>query len=164
MALSESGDENVIEAIVVVVTYRNSEAENGNSQPGAASHVGESPVMIVVIELGSGRAAEWMSREVCPVHQQNVGIAVIVVVDERAARPHGFGEPLLSECAVVMREVNAGSSGDVLEMNLGVGISSQANDDEPQKDREMKEFSEHEFFVTPGPRSERLSHLFRCSR
>src|SRR5436305_1409564 len=163
MALSESGDEHVVEAIVVVVTDGNSEAENGNSQPGAASHVREGPVMIVVIEPGSGRAAAWMSGEVCPVHQQNVRIAVIVVIDERAAWPHGFGEPFLSERTVVMREVYASLRGDVLKMNLGLSISTQANDDEPQGNRDMKDFTKHQFFVTPGLCSEGVSHLFRCS-
>src|SRR5690348_17286550 len=90
-----------------------------------------------------------MPGEVCPVHQQNVGIAVIVVVDERAARPHGFGEPLPSESPIVMREVNAGLRGDVLEMNLGLSISSQADDDEAEGYRKLKEFSGHEFSVAP---------------
>ncbi len=107
-------------------------------QPSAASHIGERAVVIIVIKLGSGRAGVRMSGEVCPVDQQDVRITVIVVVNEGAAWTHGFGEPLLTERTVVVREVNAGLGGDVLEMNLGVSISKQANHDEPQRDRDMK--------------------------
>src|SRR5208282_4324320 len=52
------------------------------------------------------------------IHQENVGIAVIVIVDESATRTHGFRQPLLSERAVVVSEVDACLRGDVAKMNL----------------------------------------------
>ena len=119
MALAECGNEDIIEAIVVVVTYRNSKSENRNSKPGAASHIGERAVVIIVIKLGRRRAGVRMSGEVCPVDQQDVRVTIIVVVNEGAAWTHGFGEPLLTERTVVVREVNAGLGGDVLETEFG---------------------------------------------
>jgi hypothetical protein len=49
------------------------------------------------------------------VDKQDVGKAVVVVIDEGAARAHGFREPLFSEGSVVMGEVDTGLGGDVAE-------------------------------------------------
>ena len=59
-----------------------------------------------------------VSREICAVDEKNVGISVVVVVDEGAAGAHGFGEPLLAEGAVVVGEVDSGLGGDVAEVDL----------------------------------------------
>ena len=56
-----------------------------------------------------------MAGPVLAVHEQDVGPAVVVVVDEGAAWPHGFGKPLFPEGAVVVGEVDAGLGGDVAE-------------------------------------------------
>ena len=61
-----------------------------------------------------------MAGEISAVNQDDVGIAIVVVVDERASRPHGFRQPLLSERAVVVCEVNTRLRGDVVEVN-GLG-------------------------------------------
>ncbi len=74
--------------------------------------------MIVVIELQRGRAGVGMSREIFTIDEDDVGIAVIVVVNEGAARAHGFGQPLLAEGAVVVGEVDAGLGSDVAELDL----------------------------------------------
>ena len=59
-----------------------------------------------------------MSGPIFAIDQQDVGIAVVVVVDEGAARAHGFRQPLLSEGAVVVGEMNSGLRGDVAESDL----------------------------------------------
>jgi hypothetical protein len=59
-----------------------------------------------------------VSGKVLAINQENVGIAVIIVVNEGAAWTHGFRQPLLSERAVVMREMNSRLRGDVAETNL----------------------------------------------
>ena len=56
-----------------------------------------------------------VTRPVRAVDEQDVGPAVIVVVDEGAAGAHGFGQPLFPEGSVVVGEVDAGLGGDVAE-------------------------------------------------
>ena len=75
------------------------------------------PLPIVVIELQRGRASVRMAGKIVAVDQDDVGIAVVVVVDEGAARAHGFRQPLLAEGAVVVGEVNSGLCGDVAEVD-----------------------------------------------
>src|SRR4029077_18972021 len=118
MALADSGNENVVEAVVVVVADGDSESEERNAEAGLARHVGEGAVMIVVVELQRGRAVFGMAGPVLAVDEQDVGKPVVVVIDERAAGAHGFREPFLSEGSVVVREVDAGLGGDVAEGNL----------------------------------------------
>ncbi len=52
---------------------------------------------------------------VVSIDQQDVGEAVVVVVDEGAAGAHGFRKPLFPESSVVVSEVDAGLGGDVAE-------------------------------------------------
>jgi hypothetical protein len=56
------------------------------------------------------------------IHEQNVGITIIVVINEGAARTHGFGEPLFSEGAVVVGEMDSGWRRDVAENLLRGGM------------------------------------------
>src|ERR1700704_2754339 len=118
MPLTECGDEEVVEAIVIVVGDRDAQAEHRYSESGLASHVGEGAVVIVVIELERGCGAFRMSGPVVTVYQNNVGIAIVVVVNESAARPHRLRQPLFSERAVVVSEMNSGLRRDVAEVDL----------------------------------------------
>src|ERR1019366_6845614 len=118
MALADGGNENVVEAVVVVVADRDAQSEEQNAQARLARYVGESAVVIVVVELQGGRAVLGVAWPVLTVDQQDVGKAVVVVIDERAAGAHGFREPFFSEGSVVVREMNAGLRGDVAEGNV----------------------------------------------
>src|SRR5437667_12668090 len=119
MALTERGDEKIVEAVVVVVANRNPHAEHWNRESGLRGNIGKSAVVIIVIEL-RGRLWTLMSGPICAIGKQDVGPAVVVVVNEGAARAHGLGEIFFSEGAVVVGEVNAGSGGDVAEADLAV--------------------------------------------
>jgi hypothetical protein len=55
------------------------------------------------------------SVKVLAVDEQDVGKAVVVVIDEGAAGAHGFREPFFSEGSVVVGEVDARLGGDVAE-------------------------------------------------
>ncbi len=57
MALADGGNENIVEAVVVVVADRDAHSKERNAEAGLARHVGEGPVVIVVVELHRGRAA-----------------------------------------------------------------------------------------------------------
>ena len=130
MALADGGDENVVEAVVVVVADRHTEAEKRNAQAGLASHVGEGAVVVVVVELQRGGAAfgvagvpiapgsgemGWMTGPIPTVDEQDVGPAVVVIVNEGTTRTHGFGQPFLAEGAVIVGEVDSCLGGDVAE-------------------------------------------------
>src|SRR5581483_7706635 len=117
MALSDRGDEQVIESIVVVVTDRDSKSEHLDRKAGLARDVSKGPVVIVVIQLQRSDSLV-MAGEILAVHQQNVRPAVVVVINERAARPHSFGQILLSERAIVVDEANARLRSDVAESDV----------------------------------------------
>ena len=116
VTLAQCGDEDVVKPVVVVVSHGNSEAKHGDSQACLARNVGKRAVTVVVVELERGRPAVRVSGKVVAVDQNDVGIAIVVVVDERATRPHGFRQPLLSEGTVVVSEVNAGLRSDIGKM------------------------------------------------
>ena len=127
MTLAQRADEEIVEAVVVVIADCDSESEHGNCQACFAGYISEGSVVIVVIELESARRA-GMSGPILAIDQHNVGIAIIVVVDERAPRPHRFRQILLSEGTVVVNEVNPSLLSNVAEMDLlGEGDSGQTN-------------------------------------
>ena len=94
------------------------ETEHRHSQPRLTRDIGESTIAIIVVELGRRRSAVRMPRKIVAIHQQNVGITVIVVVDESAAGSHGFGQPFFSECSVVVSEMNSGLCGYIAKTDL----------------------------------------------
>ena len=61
MALAERGDEDVVVAVVVVIADGDAESEHGTARPALRGHIGESSVVIVVIELGRG-GRHWGGR------------------------------------------------------------------------------------------------------
>src|SRR4051812_1047953 len=150
MALAQRGDENIVEAVVIVITYSDSESEDRDGESGAATHVGERIVVIVVIELQRGRARVSMSREIRPVHQQDVGISIVVIVDERASRAHSFRKPLLTKRSVVVRKANTGLGGNVLETDtlLSLGALSDAKCNQPRRNIDTEQAGEERSCVS----------------
>ena len=77
MALADGGNEDVVEAIVVVVADGDAESEERNVEAGLARHVGEGAVVIVVVELQSGRAGRLMDDawpgQSCPLTSRMSG-------------------------------------------------------------------------------------------
>src|SRR5205085_1305013 len=84
MVLTDGGDEEVVEAVVIVVPHRDTETEYRDSKAGFASDIGERAIAVVVIELESGQGF-LMAWKIPAVDQQDVGRAIIVIVDEGAA-------------------------------------------------------------------------------
>src|SRR6266849_7756535 len=72
--------------------------------------------MIVVIQLRGGVLLR-VSRPVAAIDEKNVRPAVVVVVDERHARPQRLRQEFLSESAVVLDEANASLLRDVAKRN-----------------------------------------------
>ena len=51
VALAKGGNEHVVKAVIVVITYRHAHSVHRNRQPGFRGHIGEGPVVVVVIQL-----------------------------------------------------------------------------------------------------------------
>src|SRR3989475_8047128 len=126
MTLPQRTEEQIVVAVVVVIADSNTQAKHGDSQARLSRHVGECAVVIVAIKLGRGSDA-LVTRPIFTIHQQNVWPAVIVKIDEGAARTHGFRQIFFSESAVVVNKMDAGLSGNVTKPDLlGVGANGCA--------------------------------------
>ena len=116
--LPHAGDQDIGEAVVVVIADRHAHAVHLHLQPGVLGHVGERAVAIVAIEL-QGAALALVARPIHAVHQQDVLPAVAIVIQKRAARPHGFGQILGAEGAAVVPEIDARRGGHVRQVEPG---------------------------------------------
>ena len=84
-------------------------------------------VVVVVVELERGSACAG-SGKVFTVDEQDVGISVVVVINECAAGTHRLRQPFLTKGAIVMDKVNAGLRGNVAEVNLCVARCRKRNE------------------------------------
>ena len=116
---AESGDVDVVAAVVIVIADRHAEAVDFDVEAAAARHVGERAVAVVAVERGGGVAA--VRDEVLAVDEEDVEPAVAVDVEEGAARAHGLGEPLLARASGVVGELDSGGGGDVGEADGSAG-------------------------------------------
>src|SRR5882762_9928103 len=114
--LSERGYEEVVEAVVVIVTDCYAHAIHFHIEVGFVGYVSECSIVIVVIKLRSG-VLLLMTRPVHPIDQKNVGPAIAVVVDESDTRAERFRQEFLSERAIVVGEANAGLLSYVAKAN-----------------------------------------------
>ncbi len=117
-ALADAGDENVWEAVVVVVGDGDAHAVEFNVEAGGFGDVGECAVAIVAIELERGT----LSLVAGPVHgidEEDVWPAVGVVIKEGAAGAKSFGEKLAAVGTAVVVEINASLRGDVGKLKSG---------------------------------------------
>ena len=113
---TNTGDVDVVVAVVVVIGNCDADAVHLDAETGLLGHVGEGAVFVVVIERGK-RFALFVVGPVHRVDEQDVLPAVVVVVDEGAARADGFREILLAEGAAVMFEADASFGGNVGEFD-----------------------------------------------
>ena len=110
------GDVDVVVAVVVKVANRAAHAVHLHVEPGLVRHIGEGTVVIVVVE----RRVRFLFSVTGPVHrvdEENVGPAVVVVVDDADAAAHGLGQKLGAECAAVVFEMDTGLLGYIGECN-----------------------------------------------
>src|SRR4029077_19844774 len=121
MSLAEGGDEEIVEAVVIVVADGYAHAEEFDVETGFVGDVGEGAVVIVVVELGRGMFG-GLARPVGAVDEEDVGPAIVVVIDESDTGAHGFGKIFFAEGGVVVEEVDAGLLSDVAEGNGGQGF------------------------------------------
>jgi hypothetical protein len=123
VTLPERRDEEIVVTIVVVVADGCAQTKHWNSKTRLASHIGESSVVIVVVQPHCSDGFD-MSGEITAVDKEDVWPSVVVVVNEGATWAHGFGQILLPEGSVVVSKVNAGLRRDVAEGD-GVNLQKQ---------------------------------------
>src|SRR6266481_5655046 len=116
MILGVCGDEEIVEAVVVVIPHGHAHSEHLNVEASIVRHVREGAVMIIVVELGC-RVFLNVAGPVHPVDEENVRPAVVVVVNESNARPHSLRQEFLSKSAIVVNKANAGLLRDVTNLN-----------------------------------------------
>ena len=90
-------------AIAVVVGDRNAHAEGlGVRQAGTPGHIGKCAVVVVVVERVPQRLLRREEVGWTAIYEQDIGPAVIVVVDEGTATAHGFRQIVLGRTGVVV--------------------------------------------------------------
>ena len=116
MILPERGDENIVAAVVVVIADRHAHPKHLDRQASFRRHVGESSVVIVVVERRMRRVIAMLGP-IGAVHEKNVLPAVVVVIEKRNAGTHRLRQKFLSVSAVVVREMNSRGASDVFKVN-----------------------------------------------
>src|SRR5438445_319951 len=108
--------EQVIAAIVVVITHTNAIAPAGLQDPGLGSRVGECPVSVIVIEMARGGLAGGETFQARAAGDKNIQPAIVVVVKERNAGTVGFHDiSLLIFVSINRRSSQAGARSNVGE-------------------------------------------------
>jgi len=113
--LADGGDQHVGEAVVVIIGHGHSHAVHLHRQAGAFGDIGKSAVAVVSVEF-EGAAAALVAGPIHPVHQQHVQPAIAIVIEERAAGAHGFGQILSAERAAVLMKVDASRGRHIHQM------------------------------------------------
>ena len=119
--LAEVGDEQVFEAVVVVVADADALSPAGVGHAGLCGDVGESAVAIVLEEMRGGLLAGGEAFEAPAVDQKNIQPAVVVVVVESDAAAGGLEQIFV---LVLAAEdgfcVESGFPGDIHETDAKV--------------------------------------------
>jgi hypothetical protein len=103
-------------AVVVVVADRYAHAIALARHAGFLRHVGEGPIVIVMVQAIPVLGAFLLERrDGRAIHQIDVQIAVVVVVEQRHAGHHGLGLILVRGGRTVGDESQAGALRDLFE-------------------------------------------------
>ena len=74
---------------------------------GYRCDIGETSIAVISVE----------DTGCCAIYQVDIKLAIVVIIEECAACAEGFGEVILSLCAVIVRETDAGGFGDIGEVD-----------------------------------------------
>ena len=92
--LAHGGEKHIGPAIGIIVTTSDPHAVKGHAQTRIGGHILEFAVAVILIKFHGWRRARRCSipRPRAGIDEQQVLVAVIVVVQKCAARSHGFGQ------------------------------------------------------------------------
>src|SRR5258708_16239034 len=105
----------VASSVVIEIADGSTQGVHFNVQAAAGGDVAERAVVIVAVK----RAERFPATRgpVFAIDQQNVGPAVAIGVEKRAARAERFRKKLLPCPSAVVRKVDASRAGDVRQLN-----------------------------------------------
>ncbi len=110
--LADTRDQDVRESIVVVICDSDAHAVEFDIESGGAGYVGEGSVAIVFIKLQRGASA-LVAGPVHRIYEQDVGVAVGVVIEKSATGAECFWKKFASVSAAVVVEIDSGLLADV---------------------------------------------------
>ncbi len=120
--LAEVGDEQIFEAVVVVVADADALSPAGVRHAGLRGDVGEGAVAIVLEQMRGGFLSGREAFQTRAVHQENIQPAVVVVVVESDAAAGGLQQIFVLVLAAVDGfGVESGFAGDVDEAQSQAG-------------------------------------------
>ena len=99
--MTPESDEEIGEAVVIVIAGADALTPPGERDTGILSDVGERAVAIIVIEVAGGFLALGETFEGAAVDQENVGPAIVVVINHGGARAGTFDDVLFYAVAAV---------------------------------------------------------------
>ena len=114
--LSIVGDVKIVKAVIVIVPYTDALSPAAGAKPSFISCVGKGAVVIIAIEMIGRFGNLCLIPELGSVHKEEVGPAVIVVIDDGDSGTGGLDDVLLY--VLLPRDnlkVNAGFFCDVFE-------------------------------------------------
>ncbi len=119
--LAERGDENIVEAVVVVIADANALSPAVMDQTGFCGDVGEGAVAIIFEKMRNWFLALGKSFEAPAVHQENIQPVVVVVIVESDAAAGCFEQIFVFVFAAEDSfGVEAGFAGDVDEADADI--------------------------------------------
>ena len=93
------GDEQIIEAVVIVISDSHGGGPAGALQPGFRRDIGEGAVAVVLVE--PVRCSRWVALKTRAVENEQIKPTVIVVVYKRDATPDHLDDVALAFCGAV---------------------------------------------------------------
>src|SRR4029077_16998028 len=88
------GEKKIEVAVVIVVADTTSLTPSGPCYAGARGHIGKGAVMVIVVEMSGGSLILGESFDGGTVRQENVGPAIVVIVENHSAVARGFDDEL----------------------------------------------------------------------
>src|SRR4051794_40229191 len=119
MALPEGSDENIVEAVVVKVSDSCAKSVETDAEARFCTYVRERAVPIVSVKLQRSFTGLGMTGPIFTIDEENVGIAVVVEVDEGASGTQRLWQVAFSKRTVVMHEAYTRLLCDIGETDAG---------------------------------------------
>jgi hypothetical protein len=145
--LAVVSDVQILETIVVIVADTGALAPASVREAGFLSDIGEGAVVVVAVEMICGSfVCSEAAVELCAVDDEDIGPAVVIVVEDRDASAGGFDDVFFrGDAAEGVGHCEAGSFCDVYEIRERLGSGSCALgivDSKKQRNREKNGASE----------------------
>src|ERR1700720_1790368 len=94
MVLPEAGYEKIVKAIVVIVTHGASHAPTDIVETRLVCHISKGAITIIVIESAARLAAGLHQIDCKRVNEEDIEIAVVVVIEQRHPAAHRLNDVL----------------------------------------------------------------------